>query len=134
MKVEALALVQREALADRLADVRHDLGKYIRFETRFVEDGADVDALRAALRADLLATRRRGDQLEAASSVWARLRPGELDGDPDVGVIDAAMAALAGVDLDGPEPSLREAAGLAREVSEATRRLHTRARARLGEG
>lgn len=139
MKVEALPLGHLERLADQLADVRHDLGKYIRFETRFVEDGADVDALRAALRADLLATRRRGADLETAVSVWGRLRPAELDGDPDVGAIDAAMARLTTVDLDGPEASLREAAALAREVSEATRRLHARARQRLtdqglGEG
>lgn len=134
MKLEVLPLDQLEALADRLADVRHDLGKYIRFETRFVEDGGDVDALRAALKADLLATRRRGDQLEPASRVWARLRPGELEADPDVSAIDAAMARLAAADLDGAEPALREAAALAREVSDATRRLHTRARGRLGEG
>lgn len=134
VKVESLALDDLAALADRLADLRHDLGKYIRFETRFVEDNADLGALRDALRADLLATRRRGDQLEPAVAVWARMRPVELDGDPDVVAIDAAMARLSSFDPSAPEPALREAATLAREVSEATRRLHTRARARLGEG
>ena len=134
MKVETLPLEVLEGLADRLADARHDLGKYIRFETRFVEDSADVGALRDALKADLLATRRRGDQLEPAVAVWARLRPAELDGDPDVAAIDAAMASLAGFDPGAPEAALREAARQAREVSEASRRLHARARTRLGEG
>ncbi len=132
MKLESLGPEAREGMVDRLSDLRHDLGKYVRFETRFVESGGDVEALRAALRADLLATRRRGDEVEGAQAVWARMRPAELEGDPDVSAIDAAMAALAGVDLGGPEPELRRAAALTAAVAEATRRLQQRARALEG--
>lgn len=133
MKLEALPTPTLEGLLDRLGDLRHDLGKYIRFETRFVETSGDVEALRAALRADLLSTRRRGSEVEPATAVWARMRPAELDGDPDVAVIDEAMAELAGADLSGPEASLRAASEAAGRVSEATRRLLNRARARVGE-
>lgn len=133
MKLEALPIATLEGLLDRLGDLRHDLGKYIRFETRFVEDSGDVEALRAALRADLLSTRRRGDEVEAAAAVWARMRPGELDGDPDVLVIDEAMATLGGLDLDGPAAGLHLASEATGRVSEATRRLLARARARVGE-
>ena len=133
MKLEALSSSALEGLLDPLSDLRHDLGKYIRFETRFVEGEGDVEALRAALKADLLATRRRGDEVEAAATVWARLRPGELEGDPDLVAIDEAMARIASLDLDGPEPALREAARRTAEVAEATRRLLGRARARVGE-
>lgn len=134
MKLEDLPAAALEELVDRLSDLRHDLGKYIRFETRFVEGGSDLDALRAALKADLRSTRRRGDEIESAWSVWARMRPSELEGDPDIVAIGAAMQALESADLDGPEAALRRAAALGAEVSEATRRLHGRARARLGEG
>lgn len=133
MRLDELARADLEPLEERLADLRHDLGKYIRFETRFAEGGADVEALRAALRADLLSTRRRGSEVEPASAVWARLRPPELADDPDVREIDLAMSALATVDLGGTEADLRRAAALTSRVSEATRRLHARARARLGE-
>ena len=133
MRLEALPVATLEGLLDRLGDLRHDLGKYIRFETRFVEEGGDVEALRAALRADLLSTRRRGSEVESAVAVWARMRPAELDGDPDVVLIDEAMAALGGIDLDGPESGLRAASAASGRVSEATRRLLARARARVGE-
>ena len=134
MRLEALPVATLEGLLDQLGDLRHDLGKYIRFETRFVEDSGDLEALRAALRADLLSTRRRGSEVERATAVWARMRPVELDGDPDVLVIDEAMAALADLDLDGPEAALRAASEATGRVAEATRRLLARARARLGEG
>lgn len=133
MRLEALSDAELAGMLDLLSDLRHDLGKYVRFETRFVEAGEDVEALRAALRADLLATRRRGDEIESAVSVWARLRPAALEGDPDVDAIDTAMARLATADLGGPEEALRAAARWTAEVAEATRRLLARARARVGE-
>lgn len=133
MKLEDVPGAELEELALRLADLRHDLGKYIRFETRFALEQGDVEALRKALRADLLATRRRGDAMEAASAVWARMRPAELDDDPDVGAIDRAMGSLADADFAGSEPALRVIASLAAEVSDATRRLHERARRRVAE-
>lgn len=133
MRLDDLSPDALDGLMDRLSDLRHDLGKYIRFETRFVEQGADLEALRAALRADLLATRKRGAEIESAASVWARMRPAELEGDPDIMAIDAAMQGLAELDLDGPEAGLRRASMLSAEVAEATRRLLARGRARAGE-
>ena len=133
MNLESVPRPDLETLALKLADLRHDLGKYIRFETRFALEQGDTEALRAALRADLLATRRRGDAVEPAAAVWARLRPVELEDDADVGCIDRAMAGLAEADLGGPHETLDSAAVLAGEVSDATRRLHERARRRLAE-
>ena len=136
MNLEALAprLSEEEAedLLDLAADIRHDLGKYVVFEARFAGPDASVEERRAALRADLLATRRGPRGVEPAWAVWARLRPAELAGDPDVERIDAALAALRGVDLDGDAAELERAAALAAEVAEATRRLDARARRALG--
>jgi hypothetical protein len=125
MKLEQMAPSELEAQVERLATLRHDLGKYIAFEARFVGEDADTETLRAALRADLEATRRHGDEVEPAQSLWCRLRP-QLD-EPEVGAIDVTMAALGEIDLAGPDVELRRAAGLAREVSVATRSLHKRA-------
>lgn len=130
MKVEDLPAEALAALADQVGDLRHDLGKYIGFETRFLGPDAETEALRVALRADLLATRRRGQRVESAVELWARLRPAELDGDPDVAVIDQAMVGLAAVSLEGDRGALDRAAALARQVSEATRRLDARTKAR----
>lgn len=131
MKLEDFPADALETLAERVGDLRHDLGKYICFETRFLAPDAETEVLRASLRADLLATRRRGQQIERASDLWARLRPTELEGDPDVLAIDWAMGQLASVDLDGDRATLDRAAGLARQVADATRRLDARVRANL---
>lgn len=134
MRLEDQPTAAREALAERVADLRHDLGKYICFETRFLGPDATDEALRAALRADLLATRRRGAEVETAAALWARLRPAELHGDPDVVAIDDAIRALAVLDLRAEAPALDRAgldraAALARQIADATRRLDARARA-----
>lgn len=124
-----------EDLFSGLDDLAHDLGKYICFETRFTglddDSPAGTEALRAALRADLLATRRRGDQQESAWQLWSRLRPAELDGDPAVAAVDDALAQLKPLSLDGPRPTLLRAAALAGQVQQATRDLRDRARQRL---
>ncbi len=122
-----------EDLVDDLADLRHDLGKYVTFEVRFLDPAAPDADLRAALRRDLLETRRGADGAESAWDLWARLRPGILDGDPDVALLDDLLARLRAVDLDGPRPALDSAAALAREVAAVTRRLHGRARDRLDD-
>ena len=133
MRVEDLDAAALEALVEQLDAIRHDLGKYIGFETRFLgEDPAEGD-LRRALKADLLTTRRDGGSTETAWDLWARLRPSVLDGDPDVVVVDDAVAALRVVDLAGPLDELRRAAILAREVSVATRSLARRGRLALDD-
>ena len=133
MLVEAIPPAALGDLVEQLDAVRHDLGKYMAFETRFVGLDAPVSDLRRALAADLRATRRqrRGDgseAVEAAWEVWRRLRPESLDGDPDIAVIDQGIADLAAADLDGDEDTVRRMAELALRVSEATRRLSSRAR------
>ena len=128
MKVEDLAPAALEPLVDALADLRHDLGKYIRFETRFALESDDPEVLRRALQADLLATRRSGDRVEDAWTVWERLRPGALGDDPDLRAVEDAMPQLRQRDRGGPPAGLRQAAALTGAVAEATRRLHERAR------
>lgn len=115
-----------EELVEDLAELRHDLGKYIAFETRFVGDDGGTDDLRGALRQDLLQTHRRRGEVETAWALWARLRPMQLAEEPEVAIIDRSLAELADIDLSGPRDSLLRAVSLARGVSEATRALHRR--------
>ena len=129
--VDGLDLDRLQALLPRLQDIRHDLGKYICFEVRFAGPEPAVEVLRAALRADLLATRRQGSLQEGAVALWARLRPAELALDADLQAVDAAIAGLGRVDLEGSPAELAAAAALAEQVRDASQRLHRRARARL---
>jgi hypothetical protein len=131
MRLEQVPLESLDELVEQLEDLRHDLGKYIRFETRFLPPDADAAALRAALRADLLQTRRRGDEIESAWALWRRLRPSLLDGDPGVTALDREVAALEEASLDGPPAALAAAAARAEAVALGCRTLHARARARL---
>lgn len=115
------------SLADAAARARHDLGKYIAFQTRFVGTDGPLPELRDALRADLLHTRSGGGEDADAATVWRALRtalaPAGIEG------IDARMSKLealaARLDLLG-EAELRLAARLALEVSEELRALHRR--------
>lgn len=133
MKVEHLPAQALRRVLPVLEDLRHDLGKYVCFETRFTGLDADLPALRAALQADLRATRRRGAEVETAWALWARLRPavredGMLADDPDVHELELAVARLAAADLDGDRAALLAAAAQAEQVRQLTRRLHDRAR------
>ncbi len=136
MRVEEVATSAISDLLDELNAIRHDLGKYMVFETRFVGmDAAEAD-LRRALMADLQATRRRRlpdetESVETAWDVWRRLRPQGLDDDPDVVDIDRGIEQLRTSDLNGDTAQLRRTAELALQVSAATRRLSDRARAAL---
>jgi len=133
MRLEALAVAQLVALLPALEDLRHDLGKYICFETRFVGLDAELETLRAAIVADLRTTRRQAADTLPAWDLWARLRPLALDDDPDLRAVDVAINELRETDLDGPLPVLLAAAEGAVRVQQATRRLHDRARSRLRE-
>ena len=96
MRVEDVPVEALADLGEDLADLRHDLGKYVTFEVRFAgREAAETEALRAALQRDLLRTYSRQGADQAAWEVWARLRPALLDGDPDVAEIDAALGAYA---------------------------------------
>jgi len=76
---------------------KHDLGKYVSFQLRWLPADAPDSELLDALRADVLQTRRGPSGSESAPELWARLRPGlsPLDPDPDLAAVDAAVAALA---------------------------------------
>jgi hypothetical protein len=132
MRVEDVPEEAREDLIDELGDLRHDLGKYIGFETRMVGD--EEAELRAALERDLLRTRDHRGQPESCWAIWARLRPGTLHDDPDVAAIDDLLEQLSRAvekDLSSfeqtPLGNLKRARDLASQVTEATRRLHARA-------
>jgi hypothetical protein len=128
MRVEDAHPEALDDLVDDLADLRHDLGKYIGFESRT----AEPSSLRAALARDLFATRERAGASESCWELWARLRPAALADDPDVLAIEAALAALH-IDLDtADDQALGEARDRAAAVTAATKRLHARALAARG--
>jgi hypothetical protein len=73
-------------------DARHDLGKYVSLNLRFLAPDADRAAQREALLADLTQTRRGpGGGVESAPEVWAACRGGLPAAAPEVLQVDAAM-------------------------------------------
>ncbi|HET6582660.1 MAG TPA: hypothetical protein VFG69_04420 [Nannocystaceae bacterium] len=129
-----------EELRERVAALKHDLGKYVAWRSVNLPDdawtGAPTDALVDALRADVLATRRVGDRDEAAWDVFAAHtaalpRPWPA---PELAAVEAAVAALRTVesalrenDRDGiaaARPVIRAAqATIRRELATLHRRL-----------
>ncbi len=108
--------------------VRHDLGKYVCFEARWLDETASAAELRAALQADLGHTRRAPGGDEDCAAVWGRLRPavaalGVEDIDALVAELDCALPRLPEMDMEG----LRQVAGAARSLSERCRHLAARA-------
>ena len=80
------------------AVARHDLGKYVCFETRWVGIEAAENDLCEALCADLLRTRSAGGVEVDAVSLWRQLRPGLEslgEDDLDLGAVDRAMERIA---------------------------------------
>ncbi|MDP6934059.1 MAG: hypothetical protein QGG40_14135 [Myxococcota bacterium] len=131
MKLESVPSERLAELVEQLSVLRHDLGKYIGFEVRFVGEDPEVGVLRAALRSDLHRTRRDRRGSLSAWELWAQVRPHLLDGDARVESIEECLDRLREIDLDGDEDQLGRAAGLAREVGVLTRELHEHARQRL---
>ena len=127
MRLEDVTAPALELLIEDLTDLRHDLGKYLTFEVRFLGEGPQTEALRAALQADILQTHKRGDDVATAWQVWDRLRPRILDGDVDIVCIEENLAVLQELDLSGPRETLEQAAEHARAVAQACRSLHRRA-------
>ncbi len=119
---------------EHAARAKHDLGKYVAFQARWLGDDASADQLLEALRQDVRATRRSDAETLAAPELWARLRAPlatELSS-ADLAPIDAAVARLAaaGPGLDAGDLSLSElrhvaedARVVARELAVLTRRL-----------
>lgn len=80
------------SLAEATARAKHDLGKYVAFQLRWLGAQASDAELLEALRADVLNTRRGPSGSESAMALWERLR-GDLVG-ADVGPVDAGIALL----------------------------------------
>ncbi|MBM4392246.1 MAG: hypothetical protein FJ090_14090 [Deltaproteobacteria bacterium] len=113
-------MTQREA-AER---VRHDLGKYVHLEARWLDEDATTAELREALVNDLRRTRRGPDGEIDCCTLWERLRPAVAV--LDLGAIDAVAVAL---QADLPRLEALDRSGLlavaarARLLAEACRRL-----------
>jgi hypothetical protein len=136
----------RTALASLAGRLKHDLGRYVAMQARWLAPDADADTRRTALRDDLLATRRGPEGSVDALGVWTPYRDAllgrselaagvtvDLGHDPDVRRIVSGMAtlgeiiaALRGGTLDDNGVDLGLAASTA--VAEACRDLHRRAR------
>jgi hypothetical protein len=123
MRVEDVDIAALDELVEDLADLRHDLGKYIGFESR----NAEPRQLRRALARDLHGTREHEGRRESCWELWARLRPDALTDDPDVLAIDRALEALR-IDLEtADDRALQDARDHTSAVTAATKRLHARA-------
>jgi hypothetical protein len=100
--------VDKDSLRERVAALKHDLGKYVAWTSANLEDdawaGPADESLLEALRADLLETRKRGDEVEAAWEVWARLT-GDLPRPLDIAELVAVEEAV--MTLREAEPALR---------------------------
>lgn len=127
-------------LRERVAALKHDLGKYVAWRSVNLPEGAwtgpPTDALVDALRADVLATRRVGDRDQAAWDVFAAhtaemARPWPA---PELTAVEAAVAALRTVEtalrerdrdaIASARPVIRDAqATIRRELAALHRRL-----------
>ena len=119
---------------DAAARARHDLGKYIALQSRWLPDDAPVEARRGALIADLRRTRSGMTGDADAVTVWAECRPELLaDGgerDPAllayVDQVDRLMAEIAAVlpRLERLDPAgVERTAAAARRVGDELREL-----------
>lgn len=113
------------SVADSANRARHDLGKYVCFQVRWLPEDADDDALRGALKDDLLRTRRGPAGEESAAQVWAGFRA-ELLGVAGFSEIDGVVDELARRALTLDQQSRAEldtTAALARRLAELLRDL-----------
>lgn len=121
--------LEKQSLRERVAALKHDLGKYVAWTSANLEEdawtGPVEERLLDALRGDLLETRKRGEDAETAWDVWARLtddlpRPLSID---ELAVVEEAVGTLRAA-----EPALRAGdraavAKLRGEVREAQMRI-----------
>ncbi len=128
------------ALVEAAAAAKHDLGKYVAFQIRWLAPDAPPEALLEALRSDVLQTRRGPTGIEDAPALWRRLRPplaGLAPGDSNLASVDESVAALEaalpGLRAGDLTPtSLVETAAHARAVAAHLAALHRRLRSRVG--
>ena len=115
------------SLLDAAKAARHDLGKYVCFEQRWLPEGASDEELLEALRADVLETRRSRQGVETAPQIWARLR-GPLADLPQAARVDASVdlleQGLEGLRQGSLERArLEELASAARDISDTLKQL-----------
>jgi hypothetical protein len=114
-------------LQEALAAARHDLGKYVAMNVRWLPEDASAEDLRSALVADLCRTKESEGKVESAVELWQRLRRdlvglelGEVD--RLVGVIEEAIPQLGKMDRG----ELERVAEAAKGVGGALRRVAAR--------
>ena len=75
---------------------KHDLGKYIAFQARWLPPSAERRDWQEGLVSDLLQTRRGPAGTEDAVTLWKRLRPSlaGLEQDPDLLQVEDAMKTI----------------------------------------
>ncbi len=132
--------VNYDTLLERVAALKHDLGKYVAWRSANLDDAAWTsadDELVEALRADILETRRRDDQVETAWEVWWRLTedlPRPLES-AELRRVEGAVAVLREHEAalrEGERARLREVTldlrDAQREIRESLRDLQRRLR------
>jgi hypothetical protein len=143
-RVEALPPVAAEALLEHLERIQHDIGKYVAFETRFLDPDASDDELRGALIADLRHTRRDARGSQGVLELWeassgpllgrAPLEDGsrvDLSREAELCEILASLAGIAGLlpGLDAaPRGELERARACALAISASLKSLRARVR------
>lgn len=146
-ELDALDATTIGDMADWVGRLKHDLGKYISFQARWLEADAGSDARRQALRDDLLRTRRGPAGEASAAAVWRsfQARLDELPphvrsavvAEPAWQTIASAMRALEPVTVavagDPPDELVDRGLDLAASVSSGCRALLARVTALRGE-
>ena len=64
-----------ETAAELTGRAKHDLGKYIAFECRWLPDDCSEDDLLIALQSDILRTASGPSVVKSAFEIWNELRP-----------------------------------------------------------
>ena len=128
--------------------LKHDIGKYITMQRRWMAPEHSFDDRVSALRADILETRRSGDSVSSAVEVWREFEPRlcgkeaiygdvyvRLSDDPDISIIRVNMATLA--DVIAPlttgqitEEQVTSGEQLADDIAQACRSFYRRALSR----
>ncbi len=115
-------------LSEAAARARHDLGRYVALQTRFVGVEGDEADLRDALESDLVHTRRSPGADLGVAEVWAACRGDLAPAGPallaPVDEVVAALAERAGRLTTLDASGLRATAALALRCADLVKELH----------